>query len=206
VSASSASLVTIDSGYIQAATTALNIGSGNGYCWVGPAVITAVGTPAAPSSYTAQTTYGYQSFANTLYVGGNYDTAINRGGAGVVAFTDTIATTQSSIAQSITANSATITTASLGAVRVTCSAAYTSLTLQAGTVGGQQINLINEGTAPLSISGNLASNLLLAGGVLNNSSGTVQIAYGTPYPAAHLGRSTSAAISPIIQVLHQWRM
>lgn len=67
LSVTSATAVSVESGYIQAATTAINNGGGNSIFWVGPAVITALGTPASPGTYANQTGYGYQTFTGQVF-------------------------------------------------------------------------------------------------------------------------------------------
>ena len=70
LSVTSSNIVTIESGYIQAATTAVN-SSSNTTFWIGPAVVTAVGTTASPGTFTSQQTN------SNLKVNGHLTTANN---------------------------------------------------------------------------------------------------------------------------------
>ena len=73
VSVSGSTAVSITAGYVQAATTALNIGTGNGFLWISPGMTTAIGTPSSPGSYVGQTSTGYQQASGMFYAGGGID-------------------------------------------------------------------------------------------------------------------------------------
>jgi pectate lyase-like protein len=80
---------------------------------------------------------------------------------------------ESSTAQSITGNGQTINTAGLGLVRVTASSAYTGAILQAGTLPGQQVWVVNEGTATITF------NTTPATAHIAGSAGTIALAANT---------------------------
>jgi hypothetical protein len=70
VSIASSLATIIDSGYIQGATTALNVGTGNTYWWTGPGVVTATGTTASPANTTGPAYQAVAPYSGELLTAG----------------------------------------------------------------------------------------------------------------------------------------
>jgi hypothetical protein len=81
MSVTSSSVVSLESGYIQGASSGIVNGGGNSIFWVGPGVITATGTPAAAGGFTQQQTISYEQFNGTVFAGQGVD--VNNPGQGL---------------------------------------------------------------------------------------------------------------------------
>lgn len=73
VAVSGSPLASIGSGYVQGATTAISNTASGGYFSIGPGMITATGTPAAPGSYVGQTSTGFEVFTGAIYANAGVD-------------------------------------------------------------------------------------------------------------------------------------